>query len=167
MRSRPSCQPPHDSTLRNPCEITEICCDWLTPSPSSFSPSLPPLHPVSQGFWRETYKEEKTNPDTTEIDLVSRGASRFVIANGWRGRENSRAPESLPQEERRNVDILLKEKSIAQKARNLPKATQTLPNASVTHNRLQLPSVSSKAPVVFLKRFKIKGNKAWVYVFPR
>lgn len=47
---------------------------------------------------------------------------------------------------------------------NSPEATQTLPNALVTQNTSQLPSVSLKAPVVFLKKFKIEGNNTCIYI---
>lgn len=101
MRSRPFCQPPHDSTLCNPCEITEIRRDWLTPTPSSFFPFLPPLHPISQGFWTETCKEDKANLDTAEIYLGSRNASGFATVSA--GEEKTEEPQkSWP---RRNEEM--------------------------------------------------------------
>lgn len=55
--------------------------------------------------------------------------------------------------------ILLRE-ILAQRGSNLPKAIETLPNVSVTQNRLQLPSVSLKAPVVFLKKIQDKRKQS-------
>lgn len=149
MRSRPFSSIltiPHVAIPGKSLNATVI--DWHPP-PVLSSPLCPCCTPLPKDSGEKPMK--KIRPNWTPVNLPSElrcldFATAKECGASWR---------------------IYWEKIGAQRGSNLPKATQTLPNASVTQNRLQLPSVSLKATVVFLKKFKIKGNKACVYIFPR
>lgn len=150
MRSRPPCQPPRDAMLgvhvKSPSG-TRI--GWHPPTLFLPSPTPPPYCPET--LERSLQGEKAYAP----------GACFFATASEVQGKNKLKNPRKLNWKAGKDPGVLSRGDHSREEV--VATATQTLPNALVTQNRLQLPSASSKAPAVFLQKFKIEGNKACVY----
>lgn len=106
--------------------------------------------PIIQGLWNETRKDKKTNPDTVTVYLRGRAIWKTQKVQGKGTLFSGAAPE--------------KDQSSEEVARQGSHTNTAYLITLVIQNTSQLPSVSLKVPVVFLKKFKLEGNKACIYV---
>lgn len=121
--------------------------------------------PIIQGLWNETRKDKKTNPDTVTVYLrgraiwktleSSRKGSAVFWGHTWERSElwGSNSPGVAPEKDQSSEEV----------ARQGSHTNTAYLITLVTQNTSQLPSVSLKVPVVFLKKFKLEGNKACIY----
>lgn len=133
---------------------------WLTDThPSSFFPFLPPLHPISQGFWRGTCEEQKA-------DLPGKWRSLRFCNCKWTQRKsrvkNPRKPEL--EEEWRVVKFSWRN-SWHQEEATCPKPHKHCLMLLLHKTDYTFHLFPRRHLWFSSKKFKMKGNKACVYIF--
>jgi hypothetical protein len=123
------------------------------------SPTMPPYCPRALEWdSRKIRKETQTACQSTAYD---RGACVFYTTEA----EQAGGPEKATRKGKDGFWSCTWERSEL-RGSNSPEATQTQPNALVTQNTPQLPSVSLKAPVVFLPAFQETRKQSLHLHFP-